>query len=136
MEHQNEIAGFSLHPLLNTAVIKDFFGDDTQHLQSIFADFLQEAPLFSGDIQQAWQTNDMAGLRAVIHRFRPLYFYVGLSTFYEQLEVFENLVAGESCKKAAEDQYNLALKYIGQGQQLIAAELTRMKEYNAALNAN
>ena len=136
MTNQDHHLSFTFNPKLDAGLIVDFFGSDTDHLENVFTDFLNELPAFKQGLDEAYVAADIKKMKAIIHRFKPLYQYVGLPKAYVQLEFFEQQCVDGVMTENVDLQYKSALAHLQESLQIVEPELARLKIFNVNRNEN
>lgn len=118
---------------LDAAVLGELYGSDTQHMEMVFAAFLSEAGACAHVLQQSYRHRNLALLKSTVHKFKPLFYYVGLTALHRQFDAFEMLCGSAATTAAVATPYRRLIEDMQQGIQLIEQECERLKNFNALL---
>jgi len=80
---------FEFNPELDAAILADLYGGDTCHIEKVFKDFISLSGLFLTESAGLLKVGNIKHLKTAIHKFKPMFFYTGLTASYEQFEEFE-----------------------------------------------
>lgn len=85
---------FMYNELIDPAILSSLYENDHAFIQKIFQSFLDNG--LDGDLQQVescFTSGDTDGLRKVIHKIKPAFGFVGLTSIEEQCREMELLCA-------------------------------------------
>ena len=79
MYNEDQKIAFYFSPELDTAFLQELYGDDLQQAEFVFESTVQqlrnELPL----VESRFHDGDIAGLKKVVHKMKPLFGYTGLN---------------------------------------------------------
>jgi len=84
----NKTYVFSEH--INTEYIIDLYSGDYTMIEETFADVVHEYPSLLENMDAAYQFGDVPSLKRAVHKIKPLFGFVGLTTIQSQCLDFEN----------------------------------------------
>ena len=117
--------------LIDPAILSNLYENDHAFIQKIFQSFLDNN--FDGDVQQiesCFTSGDTDGLRKVIHKLKPAFGFVGLTSIEEQCREMELLcVSGRSLNDLTEKITDL-LRNIRAGKMAIEEDLQKLVQFN------
>lgn len=120
--------------LIDPAILFSLYENDHAFIQKIFQSFLDNN--IDGDVQQiesCFTSGDTDGLRKVIHKLKPAFGFVGLTSIEEQCREMELLcVSGRSLNDLTEKMADL-LKTIRAGKMAIEEDLQKLVQFNKTL---
>ena len=125
---------YQLDTALDGSIIHAIFGDDTQHLSAVLQDFMEEAPAFKQDLHTLYTPAQFSELKNIIHRFKPLYHYVGLTQAFQQLEAFEAAFNAQDLE-VLNTFHQESVLHIDNALQLVLLEHNRIIQINNASHA-
>jgi len=105
---------FSEH--INAEYIIDLYSGDYIMIEETFADVVSEYPSLLGNMDAAYQAGDVVALKRAVHKIKPLFGFVGLTSIQSQCLDFEN-----SCET------NPSLPLLANDYMLLKNNLLRMK---------
>ena len=120
---------FVFSDAINSQYIIDLYAGDYVMIEETFADVLNEYDAFVERIITSYHEKDLQALKSAIHKIKPLFGFVGLTTIQASCLEFEN-----SCLQASDAQ--LAASFSPLKDQLLKAraviekEKIRLTEFN------
>jgi hypothetical protein len=130
-EKTNRVFEFSKE--LDSATIADLYGEDTQHAQEVFSDFIKQADLFLESSESLIQDDKLPEFRRIVHKFKPMFFYTGLISFYDQFQEFENCCEKATHTTDLNSEYKSVKKNLVTGKKIIESEILRLQAFHSAL---
>ncbi|MFZ1530203.1 MAG: hypothetical protein WAT19_15725 [Ferruginibacter sp.] len=122
---------FEFSPQLDTAYLESLFGDDLSSIKEIFNSFLIDTKEGYNDVQTAYKEENLKLLRQKIHKIKPTFGFVGLTTLTHNCETVIaacDASAGITEVRAVSDDL---FKQIEDSFILIENEVKRLDEYGA-----
>ena len=120
---------FVFSDAINSQYIIDLYAGDYVMIEETFADVLNEYDAFVERIITSYHEKDLQALKSAVHKIKPLFGFVGLTTIQASCLEFEN-----SCLQASDAQ--LAESFSPLKDQLLKAraviekEKVRLTEFN------
>ena len=122
---------FIYNELIDPAILSSLYENDHDFIQKIFQSFLDTG--LDGDLQQVQSclsSGNTDGLRKVIHKIKPAFGFVGLTSIEEQCREMELLcVSGRSLSDLTEKITDL-LKTSRAGKTAIEEDLQKLVQFN------
>jgi HPt (histidine-containing phosphotransfer) domain-containing protein len=122
---------FIYNELIDPAILSSLYENDHAFIQKIFQSFLDTG--LDGDLRQAescFTSGDPDGLRKVIHKIKPAFGFVGLTSIEEQCREMELLcVSGRSLNDLTE-KINDLLNAMLAGKKAIEDDLQKLILFN------
>ena len=112
---------FVFSDAINSQYIIDLYAGDYIMIEETFADVLHEYDAFVQKIITSYHEKDRAALKSAVHKIKPLFGFVGLTTIQSSCLQFEN-----SCLEVSEVQ--LAESFSPLKEELLNARATIEKE--------
>ena len=112
---------FVFSDAINSQYIIDLYAGDYIMIEETFADVLHEYDAFVQKIITSYHEKDRAALKSAVHKIKPLFGFVGLTTIQSSCLQFEN-----SCLEVSETQ--LAESFSPLKEELLNARATIEKE--------
>jgi HPt (histidine-containing phosphotransfer) domain-containing protein len=107
------------------------YGDDYNYLQEVFNTVLSDYQTLTDNIEYSYTSGNLNALRSSVHKIKPVFGFVGLTTVQEQCQQFEKICdAANSPDQLSTDFENLKNK-IFQSRQLIEAEKKKLELFNS-----
>ena len=107
------------------------YGDDYHYLQEVFNTVLSDYQTLTDNIEYSYSSGNLNALRSSVHKIKPVFGFVGLTTVQEQCQQFEKICdTAHSPDQLATDFENLKNKIV-QSRQLIEAEKKKLELFNS-----
>src|SRR5579862_8172730 len=90
MEKPLSNTGYVFSDAINSNYIIDLYAGDYVMIEETFNDVLREYDEFVQRILTTYHEGDIAGLKSAVHKIKPLFGFVGLTTHQSQCLQFEN----------------------------------------------
>lgn len=116
---------------LDLAKLQEFYDGDPRLASGVFEAFVQETVTALPDLAQLYLSGDLAEFKRLVHKIKPGFLYVGLTSLYGKLSDLES-----HCEKVTEvaDLAPLYREVTGKLQveiPWVENELKRLKEFEA-----
>ena len=130
MEKPLANTSFIFNEPIDGAYLIDLYAADYVMIEETFADVLREYDEFVDRIITTYHEGDIAGLKSAVHKLKPLFGFVGLTTLQTLCLQFEN-----ACPKAAsahelKPQFDTLQQQMLQAKSVIGSELSRLTAFN------
>lgn len=120
---------FIFSDAINSQYIIDLYAGDYIMIEETFADVLHEYDAFVQIIITSYHEKDRTALKSAIHKIKPLFGFVGLTTIQSSCLQFEN-----SCLEASEAQLAQSFSPLQEdllnARAIIQKEKVRLTEFN------
>ena len=111
-------------------MLDDCYGTDYVHAESVFAMLLEELPSNLTDLYQLLEQHNLADFKKYIHKIKPTFNYVGLTTLSHDLQLLENRCGSIQSLAEAKDEIRDMLERIEKAVPLLKNEVERLRQYN------
>jgi len=116
---------------LDLAKLQEFYDGDPRLASGVFEAFVQETVTALPDLSQLYLSGDLAEFRRLVHKIKPGFLYVGLTSMYGKLSDLES-----QCEKVTEVADLSGLFYEVKSKlqaevPWVEDELKRLKEFEA-----
>ena len=116
---------------LDLVKLQEFYDGDPRLAAGVFEAFVEETVTALPDLDQLYLTGDLVQFRRLVHKIKPGFLYVGLTSLYEKLcEVERVSEKADTVSDVAELYQDVSAKLrteIG----WVENELTRLKQFEA-----
>src|ERR1700712_130171 len=85
----SQTSSFQFNEALNSDFLCELYGEDISYAAIIFEDVANELPKHWQELEQAYNSNDVALLKGAAHKCKTLYAYVGFSSIESLLQSVE-----------------------------------------------
>jgi len=130
MEQPSSHKKFVFSDAINSQYIIDLYAGDYIMIEETFADVLHEYDAFVERILTSYHEKDRPALKSAIHKIKPLFGFVGLTTIQAQCLQFENSCPDASDSILAELFTPLKIRLL-EARAIIEKEKVRLSEFNA-----
>lgn len=120
---------FVFSDAINSHYIIELYAGDYVMIEETFDDVLREYDVFVGRIFTTYHEGDVAGLKSAVHKIKPLFGFVGLTTIQSQCLQFENYCQSMSCAELA-DVFTPLKSNLLEAKAIIAKEKERLAAFN------
>jgi|SRR5579859_4443650 len=131
MEKPLSNTNFTFSDAINSPYIIDLYAGDYVMIEETFEDVLREYDQFVERIITTYHEGDTAGLKSAVHKIKPLFGFVGLTTIQSQCLHFENCCATIGSAGLAEAFARLKKELLG-AKSIIEKEKTRLAAFNTS----
>ncbi|HEY4336270.1 MAG TPA: Hpt domain-containing protein [Puia sp.] len=122
---------FIFSSAINSQYIIDLYAGDYVMIEETFNDVLREYDEFVQRIITTYHEGDIPGLKSAIHKIKPLYGFVGLTTEQSQCLHFENSCLAMTPRQLA-DAFEALQRTLVETKPIIATESQRLAKFNAS----
>jgi len=122
---------FMYNELIDPVILSNLYENDYAFIQKIFQSFLDSG--LDGDLQQVdtcFTSDDTDGLRKVIHKLKPAFGFVGLTSIEEQCREMELLCANGRSLNDLTEKITELLNAMRAGKKAIEDDLQKLIRFN------
>lgn len=122
---------FIYNELIDPVILSNLYENDYTFIQKIFQSFLDSGLV--GDLQQVESclaSGDTDGLRKVIHKLKPAFGFVGLTSIEEQCREMESLCVNDRSLHDLTEKTTKLLNAIQAGKKAIEDDLQKLILFN------
>jgi HPt (histidine-containing phosphotransfer) domain-containing protein len=133
MIQPNSSKKFIFNEKIDSDYLHSLYEDDYQYIEEIFATTLAH---YDGDlsaIQEAFAAGDTATLKKAIHKIKPTFGFVGLTSVQQLCGAFEDICQKAGSTAELKDQYQQIVATLAANKELIATEYRKLKDFNTKL---
>ena len=120
---------FSFSDAINSRYIIDLYAGDYVMIEETFGDVLREYDGFVERILTSYHENDRQALKSAVHKIKPLFGFVGLTSIQALCLHFENSCMDAPAAVLAESFTPLEVQ-LKQARGIIEKEKGRLEEFN------
>ena len=114
---------------IDTDYVVELYGGDYVMIEETFVDVLKDYDSFVQKIYSSYETGDLSALKGAVHKIKPLFGFVGLTSIQSQCHLFENACQLSTIPDLANEYISLKNTLI-QAKNIILAEKERLSRYN------
>lgn len=123
--------GFVFNSALCQTTLSNLYSDDYLTAEAVFSTFEEEIDGYIGIFRDSFSKRNLAEFSAIVHKIKPVYNYVGLTTIYERLLSVENNCKMLQSLDSMTEDYDFIISETDKFRPLIKNELERLIRYNA-----
>jgi hypothetical protein len=113
----------------DSSFLSQLYGGDMDSAREIFDTSVHHLSLELKNAINHYENGDLAALRRVFHKIKPLYGYVGLPTLHDHILRFENKCAEVSDITELRYEFEKIISTIGDSLHILRQELGRMRSF-------
>ena len=112
---------------LDDVFLNSLYEDDLEYAIISFEQFLKICPVQLNDIEESFKAGDIDTFRNKIHKAKPIFSYVGLTTITAKADAVEKMCLNINYLQQVEDRYQEFKTCVAQLLPVVQEELIRMK---------
>ena len=122
---------FVFNAEIDANYLNSLYGDDFVYLQEVFETVLEDYQSLTDNIEYSYSSGNLTALRSAVHKIKPVFGFVGLTTVQQLCQDFEQICSeASSPDQVAGDFESLKIK-ISQSKQLIEEEKKKLEIFNS-----
>jgi HPt (histidine-containing phosphotransfer) domain-containing protein len=122
---------FIFNKYINAKYIIDLYSADYIMIEETFADVVNEYPSLQESIENAWVSGDIASLKRAVHKIKPLFGFVGLTSIQSQCLHFENACESTPSLAVLTPEFTLLKNSLMLTRSIIEEEKERLALFNS-----
>ncbi|HNP54475.1 MAG TPA: Hpt domain-containing protein [Ferruginibacter sp.] len=119
---------FQFDNRLDQAFLDSIYEGDLEHAQMVFDDFVNRVPSQMADIDREFQHRNQTEFRQKVHKLKPVFSYVGLTSLMQQAEEMEKQCLQIHTLDEINHLYSAFKSAYQQALPIIEQELNRLNE--------
>jgi HPt (histidine-containing phosphotransfer) domain-containing protein len=131
MNNSEAINSFIFNPAIDSSYLQSLYGDDYVYLQEIFATVLKDYESLTDNIEYSYTSGNLNALRAAVHKIKPVFGFVGLTTVQQECQQFENTCGTVSSPDMLTHDFEALKDRIFQSKQVIEEEKKKLEIFNS-----
>lgn len=125
----NKTHVFSEH--INAAYIIELYSGDYSMIEETFADVVSEYPSLLANVDAAYLAGDIPALKRAVHKIKPLFGFVGLTSIQSQCLDFENSCEAHPSLPLLTNEFMLLKNNLLQMKAVIEEEKEKLVLFNS-----
>jgi HPt (histidine-containing phosphotransfer) domain-containing protein len=122
--------GFVFNSALCQMTLSNLYSDDYVTAEAVFSTFIEEIDGYIGTLKDSFLKRNLSEFSSIVHKIKPVYNYVGLTTIYERLLSLENNCKMLKSIDSMTEDYDYIISETDKFRPLIKNELERLMRYN------
>ncbi|WP_462248716.1 Hpt domain-containing protein [Ferruginibacter sp.] len=118
---------FEFDPRLDTGFLRSLYEDDIENAVMSFDFFLNKYPQQLKEIEEDFIAGDIKGFRQKVHKVKPTFSYVGLTTISTKAAAIESICDNEGDLNKVKNLYQEFKNSLAEIIPVVQHELERMK---------
>jgi HPt (histidine-containing phosphotransfer) domain-containing protein len=122
---------FIFNESIDVDYINDLYAGDYEMLTETFAGVSAEYEALFQNVKACFHAKDIQALKRAVHKIKPLFGFVGLTSIQSQCQQFENSCLEASSVDLLLHDFTLLENSLIQGKKIIEEENTRLALFNS-----
>jgi HPt (histidine-containing phosphotransfer) domain-containing protein len=122
---------FVFNSELDANYLFSLYGDDYIYMQEIFDTVLQDFESLTAHIDYSYASGNVAELKSAVHKMKPVFGFVGLTTVQEQCQQFETKCLNTSSPESLTADFEALKNNISLSRQIIEEEKKKLELFNS-----
>ena len=119
---------FCFDTRLDGAFLEDTYEGDLEHAQIIFEQYIELTPVQMKEIEEAYHTGEVESFRQKVHKIKPIFSFVGLTSLTSQADILEKKCKDINNINEIDGLYNELKNSYTAFLPVIENEFTRLKD--------
>lgn len=116
---------------INAQYVIDLYSGDYIMIAETFADVVQEYPSLLENIDAAYLAGDLPALKRAVHKIKPLFGFVGLTSIQSQCLHFENACEASPSLSLLTPEFTILKNCLVQMKSIIEEEKEKLVFFNS-----
>jgi HPt (histidine-containing phosphotransfer) domain-containing protein len=130
MNNPNTANSFVFNSEFDTNYLFSLYGDDYNYLQEILDTVLHDFQSLTDNIEYSYSSGNITALKSAVHKIKPVFGFVGLTTVQQQCQQFENICGTVSSPEQLASDFETLKNKISHSKQIIEEEKKKLELFN------
>jgi len=131
MNNPNTANSFVFNSEFDTNYLFSLYGDDYNYLQEILDTVLHDFQSLTDNIEYSYSSGNLNALKSAVHKIKPVFGFVGLTTVQHQCQQFENICGTVSSPDQLAADFETLKNKISHSKQIIEEEKKKLELFNS-----
>jgi HPt (histidine-containing phosphotransfer) domain-containing protein len=131
MNNLRTVNAFVFNPEFDLNYLNSLYGDDYHYLQEVFDTVLHDYQSLTDNIEFSYSSGNLTALRSAVHKIKPVFGFVGLTTVQQLCQDFEKICSTVSTPDQLSGDFESLKNKIFQSKQLIEEEKKKLELFNS-----
>ena len=122
---------FVFNAEIDANYLNSLYGDDFVYLQEIFETVLNDYQSLTDNIEYSYTSGNLVALRSSVHKIKPVFGFVGLTTVQQLCQQFEQICSTVQSPDQLAGDFETLKNKISQGKQIIEEEKKKLEVFNS-----
>jgi HPt (histidine-containing phosphotransfer) domain-containing protein len=122
---------FVFNPEFDVNYLNSLYGDDYNYLQEVFDTVMHDYQSLTDNIDYNFSSGNLTALRSAVHKIKPVFGFVGLTTVQQLCQDFEQICSAASSPDQLASDFESLKNKISQSKQLIEEEKKKLELFNS-----
>lgn len=122
---------FVFNPEIDANYLNSLYGDDFVYLQEVFETVLEDYQSLTDNIEYSYSSGNLTALRSAVHKIKPVFGFVGLTTVQQQCQHFEQICGDVISPENLSGDFETLKNKIFQSRQVIEEEKKKLEIFNS-----
>ena len=116
---------------IDTAYLNSLYGDDYVYLQEVFDTVLKDYKSLTDNIDFTYTSGDLSGLKAAVHKIKPVFGFVGLTEVQQDCQLFENNCSKAPSFDSLANEFDLLKEKLTNSRYILEEEMKKLEIFNS-----
>jgi len=121
---------FIFNKEIDSENLQALYGDDYAYIEEVFGTVLNEYGQLSDNILSCYAAKNIPALKAAVHKIKPIFGFVGLTTIQHQCQEFEHVCQESSGMDKIDRDYGALKEVLVRSRTLIEEERKKLEIFN------
>ena len=131
MNNLNSSNAFVFNAEIDASYLNSLYGDDFVYLQEVFETVLVDYQSLTDNIEYSYSSGNLSALRSAVHKIKPVFGFVGLTSVQLQCQQFEQICGTVTSPDHLSDDFETLKNKIFHSKQLIEEEKKKLEIFNS-----
>jgi HPt (histidine-containing phosphotransfer) domain-containing protein len=122
---------FVFNAEIDVNYLNSLYGDDYNYMQEVFNTVLDEYVSLTDNIEFSHSSGNLTALKASVHKIKPVFGFVGLTSVQQQCHQFEQICSTVSSPDQLTGEFEELKNKIFQSKLLIEEEKKKLELFNS-----
>ena len=130
MYNEDQKIVFLFSPELDNTFLQELYSEDLQQAEMVFESSIQQLHNEQQLAEARFYDGDIAELKKIIHKMKPLFGYIGMTKTMEDFTAFEQTCAGFETAAEVENAFQHIKAVTREAVKKAEKEIKRLKQHN------
>jgi HPt (histidine-containing phosphotransfer) domain-containing protein len=122
---------FVFNAEIDANYLNSLYGDDFVYLQEVFETVLVDYQSLTDNIEYSYSSGNLSALRSAVHKIKPVFGFVGLTSVQLQCQQFEQICGTVTSPDHLSGDFETLKNKIFHSRQLIEEEKKKLEIFNS-----
>jgi HPt (histidine-containing phosphotransfer) domain-containing protein len=122
---------FIFNPEFDVNYLYSLYGEDYNYLQEVFETVLHDYQSLTDNIEYHYSSGNLTALRSAVHKIKPVFGFVGLTSVQQLCQDFEQICSSSSTPDQLVGDFESLKNRFSQSKQIIEEEKKKLELFNS-----